>query len=675
MQKPRGRPKANAPATRGPRIIDQLGNDDAESTKKTRGPKNAPSLPGKSESITQIFFDLTGDEVDAKPTASTSEVRPEATRRSSRQRAETPRSRRGSVEEVQWSEVNPEWRQNWKRSIVYPPKGKDKATIHADDIWRLDEGQYLNDNLIEFYIRWLEGHTKPAEPETSKRVYIMNTFFYDRLTTTPKGNRGFNYEAVERWTAKIDLLSYDYIVVPVNEAAHWYLAIICNVPRLLGTDPESQVQGASEGASQSQEDGALQKTTETSPKEARVTSDVVQVSSQAAPQTPTKKGKKKTQGPPPRKHKTDELKIITLDSLSLRHSPTCINLREYLVEEIKSKRGIEIPTPGAIGMTAANIPRQNNNSDCGLFLLNYLEKFLQQPEKFVRGILQNKPGFLTSNWRSAADTRTRIRNLLFDLQKQSVEDNGSLSESNKSEQPYMAESRSPEETTSTRASSEQAVQPPIREQSVTTPSPETSPQGMSRLASLGAGEVGTADVPKAPIYKSTRQRSPTPFPSSPGKDAEDEVNALESPGTAQHGMELGDDHIPDTHGEDAANGGPEDEGAEDNVSQMDKPEGEKVGESPIDGEVMLLDMTPTGDERRTTRSTVRSPSPQLLSDESFSTLSSSSTTPESIAPPAASDARIPKDSGPPKSHDAAAFEVDAADRAIIGRAAKKLKKH
>ena len=686
MQKLRGRPKANEPATRGPRIIDQFGNNDAESRKKTRAPKKALPLPppSKIESNPQIVFDLTGDEGDYRPATITNKMKPGATRQSSRHRAETPRSRRGSVDEVQWTEVNPKWRRNWKRTIVYPPNGRDKATIHEDDIWRLDEGQYLNDNLIEFYTRWLQGHTKPTEPETSKRVYVMNTFFYDRLITTPKGNKGFNYKAVERWTAKIDLFSYDYIVVPVNEATHWYLAIICNVPRLLGADSDAHVQEAPEGPSQFEEDDALKKTTEISPEETRLVSDVVQDSSQGVPSIPTKKGKKKSQGPPPRKHKTDELKIITLDSLGLKHSPTCINLREYLVEELKSKRGIEIPTPGAIGMTAANIPRQNNNSDCGLFLLNYLEKFLQQPDKFVQGILQNTPDFLSHDWRSASDTRTRIRNLLFDLQderiaqienrKQSVEDNGAVSESNKSERPPTAESRSPEETTSTPASSEQAVQPPIREQSVTTSSDTTAP-GMSRLASLGAGEVDITDAPAATIFKSTRERCSTPFPSRPSEGAEVDVSAPESPSTIHQITELAEDHIPDTRDEDAANGGPEDEGSEDNGSQIDKLDGEIVEHSPIDGEVMLLDMTPLGNERRTTRSTVRSPSPQLLSDQSFSTISSS-TTPEVNAPPTSSNAHKSKTSSAPKSKGAAAFEVDAADRAIIGsRAAKRVKKH
>ena len=32
---------------------------------------------------------------------------------------------------------------------------------------------------------------------------------------------------VRKWSKSIDLFSKDYIIVPINEHQHWYLAIIC----------------------------------------------------------------------------------------------------------------------------------------------------------------------------------------------------------------------------------------------------------------------------------------------------------------------------------------------------------------------------------------------------------------------------------------------------------------
>ncbi|KAK5007763.1 hypothetical protein LTR60_005629, partial [Cryomyces antarcticus] len=63
-------------------------------------------------------------------------------------------------------------------------------------------------------------------------AYFFDTYFYTRLTKTASGQRGFNYEAVQRWTSKVDIFKYPFVVVPINESAHWYLAIICNLPNV-----------------------------------------------------------------------------------------------------------------------------------------------------------------------------------------------------------------------------------------------------------------------------------------------------------------------------------------------------------------------------------------------------------------------------------------------------------
>ncbi|KAL8639703.1 MAG: hypothetical protein Q9228_003287 [Teloschistes exilis] len=120
----------------------------------------------------------------------------------------------------------------WCRPLVYPKEGKKRTTVEWGDLERLDEGQFLNDNLIAFYLRHLEVKAEQADPTTSKKVYMFNTFFFNSLTTTETGSRGLNYDAVQRWTRNVDLFTYDFVVVPVNESAHWYIAIICNLPEM-----------------------------------------------------------------------------------------------------------------------------------------------------------------------------------------------------------------------------------------------------------------------------------------------------------------------------------------------------------------------------------------------------------------------------------------------------------
>lgn len=486
------------PGARTLRIRDQMDSADLQSNERSRvpaGPRQTRSSPrgkevselaGSAEIPPRNFYRSSSinqpDDI-AHETRSSARL----TEKSSHIRfAKTPQR---SPSPERWTQLHPEWKKTWQTSVVYPRRGRVKATVDKQDIERLDEGQFLNDNLIEFYIRWLEHNLLQGRPEIAKRVYFLNTFFYERLTISTRGKRGINYEAVQRWTAKIDLLSYDYIVVPVNEHSHWYLAIICNAPKLLTSSPEmaEQPQGKQESAGAGQSNAAGDVKTESSgplsspsrlpssdvdlpikdislvdkipdekgddhpgrsetpilppaslakattsnsddrgreaekpgsPEYEFVTSDLPQALSQK-PNAP-KKGKKKPQ-PVPRKYNPEDPRIITLDSLGLRHSPTCTNLKEYLIAEIKSKRGIDIPPPGSLGMTATNIPQQDNFCDCGLFLLSYVEMFLERPDEFVHNILQNISDIETQ-WPKASDMRNKIRDLLLNLQSEQVEE-------------------------------------------------------------------------------------------------------------------------------------------------------------------------------------------------------------------------------------------------------------
>ncbi|KAF2646849.1 hypothetical protein P280DRAFT_20148 [Massarina eburnea CBS 473.64] len=113
----------------------------------------------------------------------------------------------------------------WKRQLTYG-SGRRRAVVDFSDLPMLDEEQCLNDSLIEFYMIYLSDRLKL---DTS-RVYFFNTHFFTTLTRRAPGQKGpINYSGVARWTAKEDLFNYDYIVVPINQEYHWYLAIICNV--------------------------------------------------------------------------------------------------------------------------------------------------------------------------------------------------------------------------------------------------------------------------------------------------------------------------------------------------------------------------------------------------------------------------------------------------------------
>jgi sentrin-specific protease 7 len=120
----------------------------------------------------------------------------------------------------------------WKNPLVYPKAGKGRMAVEYTDLFRLDEDEFLNDNLIGFFLRYLEHHLEQTRPELAKKVYFYNSYFFERLMQTSKGKKGINYDSVQKWTRNIDIFSHDFIVMPVNESFHWYVVIICNLPKL-----------------------------------------------------------------------------------------------------------------------------------------------------------------------------------------------------------------------------------------------------------------------------------------------------------------------------------------------------------------------------------------------------------------------------------------------------------
>lgn len=366
------------------------------------------------------------------------------------------------------------------RPLVYPRFGKKKAEIDYNDRERLRDNEFLNDNLIGFYLRFLEDHLQRTNEEVAKRVYFFNSYFFATLTNLPKGKRCINYEAVQKWTRNIDIFSHDYVVVPINEAAHWYVAIICNLRGLLQSScenvesrepsadenrhpqvateksdgPETSESTAEEPAANANEEVTRQslasmtlsdkvdteapgnakrevsaadedwpedsENQNSSPAVFPPHEDLIdkesskeQVGSTVLPRQ-IRKGKKKGRNT----GVIDPFQptIITFDSLNLSRQSTVKALKEYLYEEAKSKRAVEIDASSIRGFKPRAIPLQDNYSDCGLYLLAYIEKFVQNPDAFIRKLLL-KETTSSVGWPDlkSGHLRRRLRKFLDDL--------------------------------------------------------------------------------------------------------------------------------------------------------------------------------------------------------------------------------------------------------------------
>lgn len=337
-------------------------------------------------------------------------------------RSSQPVARSPSPLPERWTQMNPDWieHRNWQIPLIY-----ERTTVNSGDIVCLDEGQFLNDAIITFYAKYLHKELEKKDNDLAKKVYIFNSFFWE--TWKSKG-----YDGVKSWTAKVDLLSYDYIIVPINQHAHWYLAIICNPGALIPRDePDDEIQEIVQD--RNGHDGA-QSTDEAEAKVANITSDISQISIEDASdklttvQTDHRKetsGGKRSKAPkrrvPPRKYDPKAPRVITLDSLDGTHSAVASQLKVYLIQEIRERKGLEVEAPSPFGTTAKDIPMQHNFTDCGVFLLGYIEEFMKDPHRFAKRILQQEK----RDWNvDAPELRHKIRDLIFGLQmKYQQEDN------------------------------------------------------------------------------------------------------------------------------------------------------------------------------------------------------------------------------------------------------------
>lgn len=68
-----------------------------------------------------------------------------------------------------------------KQLLIYPP-GKGGLPINTEDYLCLAQDQFLNDVIIDFYLKYLLLNLPKEQQE---KVHVFSTFFYKRLTTKP----------------------------------------------------------------------------------------------------------------------------------------------------------------------------------------------------------------------------------------------------------------------------------------------------------------------------------------------------------------------------------------------------------------------------------------------------------------------------------------------------------
>ncbi|XP_073046431.1 probable ubiquitin-like-specific protease 2B isoform X3 [Primulina eburnea] len=267
--------------------------------------------------------------------------------------------------------------------VIYPKGDPDVVSISKRDIDLLQPNTFVNDTIIDFYIKYLKNRQNGAERVA---FHFFNSFFFRKLADMDKdpssafdGNAAF--QRVRKWTRKVNLLEKDFIFIPVNYNYHWSLIVICYF-------------------------GEVAKNTDVDDKLVRVPC------------------------------------ILHMDSLRGTHMGLKDLMQSYLWEEWKERQKETCEDLNLkfrnLKFVSLELPQQQNLYDCGLFLLHCVELFLEEaPTNFDVCKITPSSNFLQADWfppGEASMKRACIERLILELLETS-EECSSSSESDTNHSP------------------------------------------------------------------------------------------------------------------------------------------------------------------------------------------------------------------------------------------------
>ncbi|KAF9299682.1 hypothetical protein BGZ74_008759, partial [Mortierella antarctica] len=300
--------------------------------------------------------------------------------------------------------------------FVYPFKSSAKSksiAVRQQDVDRLDDDEFLNDTLIELGLKYVHTKIECSNKIRAAETYIFNSFFYERLISGSSKESIISYDAVKSWTNKVDLFSMKYIIVPIHESMHWYLAVIVNPHLLLREEPPSSTRSSpmidsSDSTSPSEQatNGKSACDPDATKSRRSSTSSTLEDPESLLDQL-LKRGKTELSSPPRRSTRNtpavpidveENTMILVMDSLGGQHSSVFRTLRVYLQQELLARKNITkfLGPKEVLAKYATKAPKQENYCDCGLYLVHYAEMFLKYPKQLSNSIVNKTDG--TTFW-------------------------------------------------------------------------------------------------------------------------------------------------------------------------------------------------------------------------------------------------------------------------------------
>ncbi|CAI9291717.1 unnamed protein product [Lactuca saligna] len=253
--------------------------------------------------------------------------------------------------------------------VIYPKGDVDAVSISKRDVDLLLPDTFVNDTIIDFYVKYLKNKIRPEERQ---RFHFFNSFFFRKLADPEKepldaleGKTAF--QRVRKWTRKVNLFEKDFVFIPVNYNYHWSLIVMCHLGEVATYKDEEDV--------------------------------------------------------------TEWTKVpcvLHMDPIRGSHTGLKGLMQSYLKEEWKGRQQEASEDISSrfdnLRFISLELPQQPNSFDCGLFLLHYVELFLEQaPINFNPFKITKSVHFLNTDWFPPADAslkRVVIQRLVYDLLQQ-----------------------------------------------------------------------------------------------------------------------------------------------------------------------------------------------------------------------------------------------------------------
>lgn len=108
----------------------------------------------------------------------------------------------------------------------------DKLSLTQGDVIRLQPNTYLNDNLVNFFLRRLD--TK------NKKIHVFSSYFYTRIADLCQGQKkntpefqNLLWDSLKGWIKNVDIWDTDLLLIPIHDRLHWSLLVVYHAGLLL----------------------------------------------------------------------------------------------------------------------------------------------------------------------------------------------------------------------------------------------------------------------------------------------------------------------------------------------------------------------------------------------------------------------------------------------------------